>query len=129
MGLPSEDRPPGAANGLFYDEHASAPQGSQVNGGQTTLPYRQYSGTDIGAGQTDGSGVQGDGMVERNPRERLRANGRRPSGQQRTCGKCGQHLTGQFVRALGDTYHLECFTCRVGLRVLACSLYVCWTMR
>jgi len=29
------------------------------------------------------------------------------------CGKCGGGLTGQFVRALGDTYHLECFTCHV----------------
>jgi hypothetical protein len=31
------------------------------------------------------------------------------------CGKCGEGLTGQFVRALGDTYHLECFTCHVRL--------------
>lgn len=37
---------------------------------------------------------------------------RRPSGS-RVCGKCGLNLTGQFVRALGDTYHLECFTCHV----------------
>jgi hypothetical protein len=29
------------------------------------------------------------------------------------CGKCELGLTGQFVRALGDTYHLECFTCHV----------------
>ncbi|QDS74422.1 hypothetical protein FKW77_006001 [Venturia effusa] len=28
------------------------------------------------------------------------------------CGKCQQPLTGQFVRALGDTYHLECFICK-----------------
>lgn len=38
---------------------------------------------------------------------------RRPSERSRICGKCGGHLTGQFVRALGDTYHLECFTCHV----------------
>lgn len=38
---------------------------------------------------------------------------RKPSGQSRICGKCGQQLLGQFVRALGDTYHLECFTCNV----------------
>lgn len=34
-------------------------------------------------------------------------------GTSRTCGKCSQPLLGQFVRALGDTYHLECFTCEV----------------
>lgn len=39
---------------------------------------------------------------------------RRPVGAtQRTCGKCNGALTGQFVRALENTYHLECFTCNV----------------
>jgi hypothetical protein len=42
------------------------------------------------------------------------------------CGKCGEGLTGQFVRALGDTYHLECFTCHVSLyfhsSLKACAL-------
>lgn len=47
---------------------------------------------------------------EAEPRHRAK---RRPSGQQRICGKCQKSLTGQFVRALGDTYHLECFTCNV----------------
>jgi hypothetical protein len=42
------------------------------------------------------------------------------------CGKCGGGLTGQFVRALGDTYHLECFTChvRVFLSSPACALHL-----
>ena len=31
----------------------------------------------------------------------------------RLCKKCGEPLTGQFVRALGGTFHLECFLCRV----------------
>ena len=42
-----------------------------------------------------------------------RSQKRRPSAQSRVCGKCGQPLLGQFVRALGGTYHLECFTCNV----------------
>lgn len=46
---------------------------------------------------------------ERN-RSRTRRNG---SGQLRICKKCGEHLTGQFVRALGGTFHLDCFRCRV----------------
>lgn len=37
----------------------------------------------------------------------------KPRGRNKICGKCGEGLTGQFVRALGDTYHLECFTCHV----------------
>ena len=48
---------------------------------------------------------------ERN-RSRTR-NGRTTSGQLRMCKKCGEPLTGQFVRALGGTFHLDCFRCRV----------------
>lgn len=33
--------------------------------------------------------------------------------EQRICAACGEPLTGQFVRALNGTYHLECFRCRV----------------
>jgi len=33
--------------------------------------------------------------------------------QTRRCDKCKLALTGQFVRALGGTYHLDCFTCEV----------------
>lgn len=56
----------------------------------------------------------------------------KPKRSGKICGKCGEGLTGQFVRALGGTYHLECFTCHVGaldfsrpsaewLLALACS--------
>src|SRR5690242_9325369 len=37
----------------------------------------------------------------------------KPKRSGKVCGKCGEPLTGQFVRALGGTYHLECFTCHV----------------
>ena len=54
---------------------------------------------------------------DRPPRERSRPNGAAggKSGGSRICKKCDQPLTGQFVRALGGTYHLECFLCRVGI--------------
>lgn len=32
------------------------------------------------------------------------------------CSACGQPMTGQFVRALGTVYHLDCFRCKVGCR-------------
>jgi hypothetical protein len=45
-------------------------------------------------------------------RSRTRS-GKTGSGQLRLCQKCGDPLTGQFVRALGGTFHLDCFRCRV----------------
>lgn len=35
------------------------------------------------------------------------------SKQTRTCFKCQGPLTSQFVRALGGTFHLDCFECKV----------------
>jgi hypothetical protein len=47
-------------------------------------------------------------------RDRARAHGnRKGSGQMRVCKKCSEPLTVQFVRALGGTFHLDCFKCRV----------------
>ncbi|EWC46011.1 hypothetical protein DRE_04804 [Drechslerella stenobrocha 248] len=36
----------------------------------------------------------------------------KPESARRICKKCDQPLTGQFVRALGGTFHLDCFRCR-----------------
>lgn len=54
-----------------------------------------------------------------NGKDKTNQNGgqRRPS-HTRICGKCGGTLTGQFVRALENTFHLECFTCNVSCRSL-----------
>jgi len=49
-----------------------------------------------------------------NERSRSRTNGstgKSSNGTVRTCRKCGDALTGQFVRALGGTFHLDCFKC------------------
>ena len=51
-----------------------------------------------------------------NVRDRSRPNGRphnKSPGSSRVCQKCNEPLTGQFVRALGGTFHLECFKCEV----------------
>ena len=51
-----------------------------------------------------------------NARDRSRPNGwshNKSPGSSRICQKCNEPLTGQFVRALGGTFHLECFKCEV----------------
>lgn len=55
-----------------------------------------------------------------NARDRSRTNGRshtKSPGSSRICQKCNEPLTGQFVRALGGTFHLECFKCQVSREV------------
>ena len=49
-------------------------------------------------------------------KSRSRANGSvagKGSGSLRICTKCNEVLPGQYVRALGGTWHLECFKCKV----------------
>lgn len=38
----------------------------------------------------------------------------RKDGGGTTCGQCAQTVHGQFVRAMGKVYHLNCFRCKVG---------------
>lgn len=62
-------------------------------------------------------GRDGDGDMSKTSGERERSRNRHKrqgSGQVRICKKCSEPLTGQFVRALGGTFHLDCFRCRVG---------------
>lgn len=65
-------------------------------------------------GAGDRSWEQDTNRSQSQERNRSRGrNGRPPSGSQRLCKKCGEPLTGQFVRALDGTFHLDCFKCRV----------------
>ena len=114
MGLP-EDRatgPAGATNGnsVYYDDKGSRSKDGSYSASGKTDPTQQTHGSMEALGSQERSERQLEPNSEREPRPRSQ---RRPSGQQRICGKCQRHLTGQFVRALGDTFHLECFTCNV----------------
>ena len=35
------------------------------------------------------------------------------------CGACGTSVKGQYVRAMGKIYHLDCFRCRVSLAAIS----------
>ena len=83
--------------------------GSSVNESEFAQRHRKQHSTDT-VGRHDN---EEQGVGSRSP-GRERAQRKHANGQSRICGKCGQPLLGQFVRALGDTYHLECFTCTVG---------------
>ncbi|KAL2757452.1 hypothetical protein ACRALDRAFT_2100347 [Sodiomyces alcalophilus JCM 7366] len=49
--------------------------------------------------------------------------GRSASGPQRICKKCAEPLTGQFVRALDGTFHLDCFKCRDCGQIVASKFF------
>lgn len=83
----------------------------QANGSPHDAQYdsdTRYS-TESRSGRKRQSG--GQGATERS---RSRTNGstaKSSNGTLRTCKKCSEPLTGQFVRALGGTFHLDCFKC------------------
>lgn len=41
-------------------------------------------------------------------------------GEPTYCGQCGQVVHGQFVRAMGHVYHLNCFRCKVSCLLVLC---------
>ena len=78
----------------------------------------QMSNGSLPASPADGrNGREREATKNMTIRERSRGNGstggKNSSGTLRLCKKCGEPLTGQFVRALGGTFHLGCFKCRV----------------
>lgn len=78
-----------------------APTSPHHNGRRSTAFYRvtQSSQTSAPNWETKTDTSTAQGMAP--------ANG---SGKKR-CKKCGETISGHFVRALGSSYHLECFTC------------------
>ncbi|KAL9584692.1 MAG: hypothetical protein Q9203_004564 [Teloschistes exilis] len=54
-------------------------------------------------------------------RERSRTNG--SNGAKRICDRCGEPLLGQFVRAMGGMFHLECFMCRDCGQIVASKFF------
>ncbi|KAG5995474.1 hypothetical protein E4U52_008267 [Claviceps spartinae] len=115
-GRPSTDRPRGDCSG---SESGYPTDRSWHNGGsRNRTPDSTYrlkpttSGSSM-PGAFPGTG--NDDVIIRKSGERNRSrprNGRSASGQIRICKKCGEPLTGQFVRALDGTFHLDCFKCR-----------------
>lgn len=107
--------PPGSEGGYQLDHErpdvTASP--SLQNGG--FLPPSRHPGSPAPSTQSD-TRPSGE-------RNRSKNRGRTSSGQLRICQKCGEQLTGKFVRALDGTFHLDCFKCRVSTLVLTYLLH------
>ncbi|KZL73533.1 Rho-type GTPase-activating protein 1 (RhoGAP domain-containing protein) [Colletotrichum tofieldiae] len=98
-------------------------QQQQHNGGRRT-PDNSYRTQQ--PSRSPGPRTPGRDGDSRRSGERSRSNGRggrSASGQQRICKKCGEPLTGQFVRALDGTFHLDCFKCRDCGQIVASKFF------
>ena len=85
------------------------PLGPVVEEEKNNYTGQTKSSTEVGTGRDL------DQIKDLAIREKPRANGStggKPA-TSRICKKCGESLTGQFVRALGGTFHLDCFKCQV----------------
>jgi hypothetical protein len=95
------------ANGAPYREGQEASQQHAYDPRNNGLSRRRTEEQD---GYASANGLQPPSRSSTDPDQQLAP---KPKRSGKICGKCGEGLTGQFVRALGDTYHLECFTCHV----------------
>ena len=115
-----------------YEEQASGGHGGMTGAASHRQDFSntQYNATQQGPGgpspniQRQINEGGSENIRDLPVRERPRVNpatGAKPS--QRTCMSCNQPLTGQFVRAIGGTFHLECFRCRVSLELCESSVW------
>jgi len=114
--------PPGADVPYRMDqEHANlAPALPRHNGGHGNQGARPPVSPALSAENTDTESRRSGERNGSRPR-----GSRSASGQVRTCKKCGEPLTGQFVRALDGTFHLDCFKCRVSSPCDAAEAALC----
>lgn len=122
MGGPVEGQPSLEGHGTSIPSQSQAGYEARNNGlaGQSRNTSLDIQSSRKGPGddfQSNHSPIDREGSDREQlnpvPREKSKSSERRRPSATRICGKCGGSLTGQFVRALGDTYHLECFTCHV----------------
>ncbi|KAK3934794.1 hypothetical protein QBC46DRAFT_70117 [Diplogelasinospora grovesii] len=109
---------PAYQNQMDQDHPSLTPTTSRQNGAYGNQLGRSPASPALSAGDTDTeSRLSGE-------RNRSRARGSRTtSGQVRVCKKCGESLTGQFVRALDGTFHLDCFKCRDCGQIVASKFF------
>ena len=92
----------------YTNGRTSRDQPNSVNDGQYDNDPRYSTESRTGRKQSTGN----PGTSDRSRSRTNTSTGQKSSnGQLRTCKKCGDSLTGQFVRALGGTFHLDCFKC------------------
>ena len=91
--------PRSAAAGQAITPALNGASGSSSSGGASNVG----AGTTSSAG-TGGAASASTGVVKERKRDQA-------------CAACGKQMTGQFVRALGTVYHLDCFRCRVSAGV------------
>ncbi|PSK42286.1 Rho-type GTPase-activating protein 1 [Elsinoe australis] len=106
------------------DRSQTYPQPAQTNGAAPNNRHRRQQSYDTPhrPDAVNRRPSRDDAVVAASP-TRDRTHRSRPSGQSRICGKCQKPLLGQFVRALGDTYHLECFTCEDCGKIVASKFF------
>ncbi|TVY29771.1 Rho-type GTPase-activating protein [Lachnellula hyalina] len=134
MGPQSEGRPSGEGRGYGggppYTEDGRRYQTDRNMDQQLARPNGAFASDNrlavSPAGSASGRERERDGESQKTSGERKRSrtrNGRTASGQLRMCKKCGEPLTGQFVRALDGTFHLDCFRCRDCGQIVASKFF------
>lgn len=102
----------GAANG-YEGMDAPRPRFTGPAAGDGSSTNGSSSPADGRSGRTTGNAQNLPYRERSQSRDNGGAGAKTGNGNKRACKKCGEALTGQFVRALGGTFHLDCFRCRV----------------
>ena len=128
----SHDPSPWATHGAGDPESTAHGAGYDSDSQHTRVDRNQGPAMDVQRPSvSEGDNSSLSNSRELPVREKPKTNGSgniaKPPPGQRTCWKCGQQLSGQFVRAIGGTFHLECFKCQVTFHTGSMSIVVALT--
>ncbi|EFX02458.1 Rho GTPase activator [Grosmannia clavigera kw1407] len=109
-------------------QHSNVSQGQswQNSGGYGPVPGRppvSPSQGDRGRNMDRGRDRELEPRPSSDRKHSQQGSSRTASGLPRTCNKCGEPLTGQFVRALDGTFHLDCFRCQDCGQIVASKFF------
>lgn len=110
----SAERQRGGSSGSGEPSERRSPNTSAIYTSSRTdslLPPATRTGSRE-SGHSKGSSTGSNGGSSRS----LQSSSTSRSKQTQQCAKCGLAMTGQFVRALGTVFHLDCFRCQVNSR-------------
>lgn len=86
-------------------------------------PNSVSSNTDANGSASTPSGSSAPAPDQQRSAQTSSSSATSPRRRDQTCQACGKIMTGQFVRALGSVYHLDCFRCNDCDKVVAAKFF------
>ncbi|GJN89320.1 hypothetical protein Rhopal_002300-T1 [Rhodotorula paludigena] len=113
----SSSRPPSTSS------HSHSPSNSRSADGHPSAVPSGHTSASTSRSRGNSAASSTDADASRRGEGEKRGRRDKSSVAQAVCAKCELPMTGQFVRALGTVYHLDCFRCQDCSKIVAAKFF------